>query len=280
MQVSFKNKKPTLYLVATPIGNLEDITFRAIETLKNVSVCFAEDTRTSKILFDKYNINTKMISYHDHDKITKIDEVLKYLNLGLDVALISDAGTPLISDPGYELVNEVINNNYYVVSIPGPAASITGLVASGLISQPHLFIGFLPRKESEIKNIIEKYKNISATLIIYESPFRINKTLNYLYEVLGNRKVVLARELTKIYETYLRTDLLEAVKIEHNKKGEYVIYVEGFNENINIEEVDIFTLYNDLMKQNNNEKEVLSIIAKKLNIPKREVYHKIKIEGK
>ncbi|WP_162140327.1 16S rRNA (cytidine(1402)-2'-O)-methyltransferase [Haploplasma axanthum] len=278
MQVSFKDKKPTLFLVATPIGNLEDITFRAIETLKNVSVVFAEDTRTSGVLLKHYNIETKLSSYHEHEKFDKIANVLEYLNNGDDVALISDAGTPGISDPGYELVKAVIDNGYYVVSIPGAVASINALVSSGLLIQPHLFLGFLPRKQGEINTFLDKYKKVDATLIIYESPFRISKTLEYIYKCYGNRDVVLARELTKVYETIIRTDLETAISMEHSNKGEYIILISGYVEEETSETIE--SLFNKYLKDNIDEKEIFKLIAKDLNISKKDVYKKLKIDNK
>ncbi|HKL95527.1 MAG TPA: 16S rRNA (cytidine(1402)-2'-O)-methyltransferase [Haploplasma sp.] len=278
MQVSFKDKKPTLYLVATPIGNLDDITFRAIETLKNVEVIFAEDTRTSGILMKHFNISTKLSSYHDHQKYDKIDDVINYLKSGFDVALISDAGTPGISDPGYELIEAVISNGFYVVSIPGAVASITALVSSGLQIQPHSFIGFLPRKNSEINTFLNKYKELDQTLIFYESPFRVSKTLSIMYEVFGDRKVVISKELTKIYETIIRTTLKEAVTLDINTKGEYIIMVEGFDHS-NVELPSIMELYDKYLKTNMNEKDILKQIALDLNISKKEVYQKVKIDN-
>lgn len=273
-QVSFKNDKKTLYLVSTPIGNLEDITFRAINILNTVEVVFAEDTRTSSVLFKHYDINTKMISYHEHEKYDKIDLVLNYLNSGEDVALISDAGTPGISDPGFELVEKVVDNGFNVVSIPGATASITALTSSGLLMQPHLFIGFLPRKTNEIKSELNKYINLKATLIIYESPFRVKNTLKMLYECYGDRRVVLARELTKLFETITRTTLARSLDLEINTKGEYVILVEGYKEekvNLSIEE-----LYEKYNNEGYKEKVIFEKIAKDLNISKRDVYQKLK----
>lgn len=278
MQVSFKDKKPTLYLVPTPIGNLEDMTFRAIETLKKVEVVFAEDTRVSGILLKHFNISTKLSSYHDHERHDKIPSVINYLKEGFDVALISDAGTPGISDPGYELINAVIEENFYVVSIPGAVASITALVSSGLKMQPHTFIGFLPRKNSEMNFELKRLSKLGSTLIFYESPFRVKKTLESLLEVLGNRKVVISKELTKIYEMIIRTTLEEAVLMDISTKGEYIIMVEGYTSN---EEKlpSIMELYNQYKDQGINEKEVFKLIATELKIPKREVYQKIKIDS-
>lgn len=276
MQLSYKNEKPTLFIVSTPIGNLEDITYRAVNTLKSVSVIFAEDTRVSGILLKHYGIEAKLASYHEHQKYEKIDDVLKYLNEGVNVALISDAGTPGISDPGVELVQAIIDNGFNVVSIPGVTASVTALTSSGLLMQPHLFIGFLPRKDNEIKGVLTKYQKLEATLIFYESPFRVKNTLETLYEVYGNRKVVLARELTKIFETIIRTNLKDALDLEINTKGEYVILVEGFNG----EEIkySIEELYEKYSKEGYIEKVIFEKIAKELNISKKEVYRKIKIE--
>lgn len=278
MQVSFREKKPTLYIVSTPIGNLEDITLRALNILKEVTVVFAEDTRKSKLLFNHYNINTKLLSYYEERKYEKIDDVLKYLNEGLDIALISDAGTPGISDPGFELINKVIENGYYVVSIPGATASIAALTTSGLLMQPHLFIGFLPRKQSEINAVLNKYLTLEATLIFYESPHRVAKTLEYLYQVYGNRKVVLARELTKMFETIIRTDLKQARDLEINIKGEYVILVEGYIKD-SIENPNIVEFVNKYINQGYTEKEAMKKASIELNISRREVYSEYKINN-
>lgn len=274
MQESFRNDKKTLYLVSTPIGNLKDITYRAVEVLSNVEVIFAEDTRTSMRLLSHYNIKTKMKSYHEHNKLEKENDVLWYLENGFDVALISDAGTPGISDPGFEIANKVIEKGFNVSSIPGATASMTALVSSGLKMQPNLFLGFLPRKESEITLFLNKYLTVDATLIFYESPFRIDKTINYLFEILGDRKVVIARELTKIYETFIRTTLKEAIKMEFINKGEYVILVEGFiQEESNLSVIDLFVKYQKLGLDDMTN---MKLIAKELGISKREVYDKIK----
>lgn len=277
MQQTFKNNKNILYLVSTPIGNLEDITFRAINILKESIVIFAEDTRVSKQLLNHYNIDTKLISYHEHEKFDKLSLITDYLKEG-NVCLISDAGTPLLSDPGFELVNHVINSGYNVTSIPGPSASITALTSSNLLVEPHLFVGFLPRKKGEIINKLNEFKTVKATLIFYESPFRVDETLKILYEVYGNRKVTIARELTKMFETYIRTNLKEAINMDHIKKGEYVILVEGYikeNNNYSIKE-----LYDKYTLEGYKEKIVFEKISKELSISKRDVYKEIKIDNK
>lgn len=276
MQTSFKNKKPTLYIVSTPIGNLDDISYRAINVLNGVEVIFAEDTRKSGILLKHYNIDTKQKSYHEHRKHEKINDVLEYLKNGHDIALISDAGTPGISDPGQELIEEVIANKYYVVSIPGATASIAALTSSGLSMQPHLFVGFLPRKDGEIRSILKKYSTLDATMIFYESPFRIQKTLLRMYEVFGNRKVVLARELTKLFETVIRTTLEEAVLMDHNQKGEYVILVEGYVKKI-IKNPNIIKMVDNYKDLGMNEKEAMRQVAEDINVSRRDIYQKYKI---
>ena len=278
MQVSFRNDKKTLYLVSTPIGNLEDITFRAVKTLQEVAVIFAEDTRVTSKLLNHYNISKELITYHDHNRHDGAKRVIELLEEGLDVALVSDAGTPGISDPGYELVNYVIEAGFNVVSIPGASASITALTSSGLKMEPHLFVGFLPRKNSEIKSELEKILEVEATLIFYESPFRVKDTLNHLLDVLGDRKVAISRELTKMFETVIRTTLSEAITMEHDTRGEYVIIVEGYikkESNKTIEE--LYLKYKDLEL---SEKDVFKKISLELGVSKRDVYQKIKIDNK
>lgn len=278
MQESFKNNKSTLYLVSTPIGNLDDMTIRAVDTLKKVDLILAEDTRVSGILLKHFNINNKLESYHDHNRFEKIADVLKLLEEGKNIALISDAGTPGISDPGYELINGVIKAGFNVCSIPGATASIAALTSSGLLMQPHLFVGFLPRKTNEIKAELNKYLKLKATLIFYESPFRVKNTLKVLYEVYGNREVVLARELTKMFETITRTNLSDAQNLDINTKGEYVILVSGYEESevsLSIEE-----LYQKYFDEGYREKVIFDKIASDLKISKRDVYQKVKIEGK
>ena len=274
MQQTYRNGKNTLYIVSTPIGNLEDITYRAINILNEVGVVFAEDTRKSQILFNHYNINTQMYSYFEHNKLRKIDDIIEHLNKGVDVALISDAGTPGISDPGFELINKVIDEGYNVTSVPGATASMASLTSSGLVMQPHMFIGFLPRKRNQIIESLTKYKTLDATLIFYESPYRVKTTLELLYEVFGDRKVTLARELTKIYETFIRTTLKKAVEMDHINKGEYVILVEGAKDLV--VDATIEELYEKYKKTNMNEKDILRQIAKDLNISRRDVYQELK----
>jgi len=280
MQKSFKDPKPTLFVVATPIGNLKDISYRAIEILNEVDVILAEDTRTSSVLLNHYQIKKQMISYHEFNKDQKESRVISLLNEGKNLALISDAGTPGINDPGYEIIKKVIDSGYYVVSIPGASALLAALVTSGLIIQPFTFLGFLPRKQAEMKKILTDYVNRKETLIIYESPLRIKKTLQVIYQVLGERNISLARELTKTFETIIRTTLSQALEIEHNPKGEYAIIIEGdhlsqteFSETI-VEHVS------RLVKQGESEKDAMKLVSVERSIPKSEVYQAYKIDNK
>ena len=227
------NNLGTLYLVSTPIGNLEDITFRAINILKSVDSIAAEDTRRSKILLSKYDINTKMISYFEHNKFQRLKQIEEILKNNKDVAVITDAGTPAISDPAYKLVRKAIEIGCKVESIPGASAVLTALVSSGLPTDRFLFEGFLPPKKGRKKRI-ENFKNIEATIIIYENNNRLKRTVNQLLEVLGDRPAVLCRELTKVYEEIVRGTLSSLKDILEYKtyKGECVLLLSKDNQNI------------------------------------------------
>lgn len=277
MQKSFKEDKATLYVVATPIGNLKDITLRAIDILNEVDYILAEDTRTSSVLLSHYNIKKRVMSYHEFNKMDQENQIISDLNEGKHIALISDAGTPGISDPGYEIIQRVIEEGFYVVSIPGASAILAALVTSGLVIQPFTFIGFLPRKLSEQKEVLKQYISRSETLVIYESPLRIQKTLQTLYDVLGNRRLSIARELTKAFETIIRTTLSEATTMEMNLKGEYVIIIEG-NQETDKPVLDIKSHYLELIKEGYPSKEAMKIVATKHNVPKNEVYRMVKID--
>lgn len=199
----------TLYIVPTPIGNLEDITLRAIRTLREVSLIAAEDTRTSRVLLDRYQIETRLTSYHEHNKLTKLDVILDALRGG-DVALISDAGTPGISDPGYELIREAIQRGVKIVSLPGASAVTTALVASGLPTDGYVYLGFLPRKDKALRDFLETLQDERRTLIAYESPNRLLDSLGVIQAVLGDRPMAVARELSKLYEEIYRGRASEA----------------------------------------------------------------------
>ena len=218
-----------IYVIPTPIGNLEDITFRAITTLKNVDFILAEDTRKSKKLLNHYNISTKIISYHQHNEHQKLMKIIENIKSGINYAIISDAGTPSISDPGFLLVRECVKNDILVETLPGPTALIPALVNSGLASDRFVFEGFLPHKKGRLKRLL-KLQAEERTIVLYESPHRLLKTLSSLIEIFGNdRKVSVSRELTKIYEETKRGTVKEVLDYFSRAKikGEFVIVIEG-----------------------------------------------------
>lgn len=216
-----------LFIVATPIGNLSDITLRAIEVLKEVSYILSEDTRETDKILKKYEITASQLSYRDQNHLQIFPKIVQILDDGANIALVSDSGTPLISDPGYKLVNELIEKGYEVESIPGPSALISALVSSGLPADKFSFVGFLPKSSGQIKKILQTYGKLDSTLIIYESPFRIAKLLNYIKESLGDRRVVLANEITKVHEKFYRGTVSEILNEVQDKKlkGEFVALV-------------------------------------------------------
>ena len=218
--------KGRLYIVATPIGNLKDFTFRAIDTLKEVDFVFAEDTRNSIQLVKHYNIETKIDSYHEHNNVKKIPKIINLLNEGKNIALISDAGTPTISDPGYKLIRACIDEEINIIPIPGASAVTAALSASGLPSDSFFFLGFLPHKKGRKKKI-SFLKSLDNTIIIFESPHRLLKTLKELHDELGERPVVVARELTKLYEEIIRGNFDSIIEYFESKKvkGEIVIII-------------------------------------------------------
>tara|TARA_B100000427_G_scaffold41965_1_gene30628 strand:- start:598 stop:1290 length:693 start_codon:yes stop_codon:yes gene_type:complete len=226
--------KGHLFVVGTPIGNLEDITLRAISTLQNVDLILAEDTRNSKKLLSAHNIDTKMMSYHEHSNEKETKRIISLLLDGKNLALISDAGTPTISDPGYGLIRDCIKKEIKIIPIPGASAITTAMSVSGLPSDSFTFFGFLPQKKGRIKKIKELL-NVDNTIILFESPFRLEKTLNQLKEYLGNRSVVVGRELTKLYEEIIRGNLEDIIKYfsKSKVKGEIVIMIGKDDDRIN-----------------------------------------------
>ncbi len=225
-------KNGILYIVPTPIGNLADMTFRAVEVLKNVALIGAEDTRTSAKLLRHYHIKTPMVSYHKFNERSRVEKFLDKLKKGEDVAVISDAGTPGISDPASIIIKAAIENNIKVETLPGATAFIPALVSSGFNTERFYFTGFLPEKKSEKDNLLRELVNIKDPIIFYEAPHRLIKFLSGLKEAFGNRKIVIARELSKLYETYYRTTIDEVLTTPGmiTLKGEFVIIVEGAEE--------------------------------------------------
>lgn len=228
------NKKlGTLFVVSTPIGNLGDITYRAVEVLKSVDYIAAEDTRHSRILLNHFNFKYSLLSYHENNSSQQIPKILNKINSGLNIALISDAGTPGISDPAYRLIREIIKNNTAIIPIPGVSALLTAIMTAGLPTDRFIFEGFLPPKKGR-KSRIENIKNETATLIFYESPRRLFRTLNDLYKILGNRPAVVCRELTKLHEQFKRDSLQGLIEYysNANPKGECVVLVGKDDKNV------------------------------------------------
>ena len=271
----------TLYLCATPIGNLNDMTPRVVDTLREVDVIAAEDTRNSIKLLNHFQIKTPMTSYHEYNKVEKADQLIRQLQEGKNIALITDAGTPAISDPGEVLVAKCHEAGIPVTSLPGCCALITALTLSGLPSRRFCFEGFLPADKKEKKFVLEELKDETRTIIMYEAPHHLKRTLTELYEILGNRKITLCRELTKRFETIFPTTLEEALTFyeENEPKGEYVLVLSGKDpkeilqdkqqEWTEISLEDHMKIYED---QGIERKEAMKKVAKDRGISKREVY--------
>ncbi len=270
-----------LYLCATPIGNLRDMTTRVVETLRSVDLIAAEDTRNSIKLLNHFDIKTSMTSYHEYNKVEKADYLVEQLQQGKNVALISDAGTPAISDPGEVLVKKCQEAGITVTSLPGPAACITALTLSGLSTRRFCFEGFLPSDKKEKAQILEELKEESRTILIYEAPHHLVRTLEELYEALGDRRITLCRELTKKFETILPTTIENALALygKEEPRGEYVLAVEGKSlrqkkeerqaswQSMTIEEHMAFYKEGGM-----DEKSAMKQIAKDRGVPKREIY--------
>lgn len=266
-----------LYLVATPIGNLDDITLRAIKTLEAVDYIAAEDTRHTLKILNHLNISKPLISCYKENELIKSDILISKLKEGKNIALVSDAGTPVISDPGEELVHNAIKNNIKVVPIPGACALITALIASGISAKEFCFVGFLPVNKTEKTNKLLSLHEIDKTLIFYEAPHKLLNTLTCIKEILGNRKIALARELTKIHEEFIYGYIDDILKDISNPKGEFVLIVEGnYNQKDEITEKlcnssleEHFSFYNNL---GYSKKDIIKLISKDRNVPKNDIY--------
>ncbi len=271
IQRSFDEERPTLYLVSTPIGNLADMTYRAITVLKDVDTVFAEDTRTSKILLDHYGVSTPLQSFHAYNEDDKAASVLKTLRHGKSVALVSDAGTPLISDPGARLVQVVLEEDFPVVPLPGASAALSALIVSGMQPHPYLFFGFLPQKSGARQKVLKDFKHTSHTLIFYESPHRLKKTLADMRTVFGNRNVTIARELTKKFEEILRLRLDEIENLP-DLKGEMVIVVEGASADEAFTQSDLVEHVQTVIDDGESEMEAIKKVARLRKLKKNTVY--------
>lgn len=266
------NNTPTVYIIPTPIGNMEDITIRAINTLKEVDVIFCEDTRVTSQLLNYFEIKKKLISSHKFNEDKNDNKLLEYLNNGKNVGIVTDRGTPIISDPGYELVKVAIENNYNVVSLPGPTAFVPALTSSGLSPQPFLFYGFLINKEGKRKKELEQLKNNKETMIFYESPHRIIETLDNMLEVLGNRNISISREISKKFEEIYRGTIEDVKKEMLEIKGELVIVVSGNTSKNTFDNLSIVEHVNLYIKEGLSSKDAIKKVAQDRDLNKNEVY--------
>lgn len=273
---SFKGQTNGLYIVPTPIGNLEDMTYRAVRILQEADLVAAEDTRQTMKLFNHFKIDTKLVSYHEHNKQVSGARLLTDLQAGKQVALVSDAGMPGISDPGSDLIRATIEADIPVVVLPGANAALTALVASGLATERFLYYGFLPRKKKERREALETVRYESGTLIFYEAPHRLKEMLGALRDVLGDRQLTLARELTKRYEEYIRGSVTEALDwAEEDVRGEFVVIVEGSMEErpSDIEqEADPLQQIERYIEQGEKPNAALKRVAKERGLDRQELY--------
>lgn len=278
-QKSFENNQPTLYLVATPIGNLEDITFRAIKVLKEVDLIAAEDTRHTLQLLNHFEINKPLISYHRHNEEMKAPELIKQILEGKNIAIVTDAGTPGISDPGEEIVKQAIQNEINVIPIPGACAFVNSLIVSGLPTKEFSFFGFLPLNKKNRKEVLEKIAKENKTVILYEAPHKLQNTLKDLLEKLGDVPVCLVRELTKVHEEKIYGTLTNIQEKCKEPKGEFVIILDlnGKQEEKTQKDYSSMSLeehYHFYQKMGWEKKDIIKQIAKDRDVPKNEIYQK------
>ena len=272
-QKSYDNT-PSVYLIPTPIGNMDDITLRAINILKQVEVIFSEDTRVTGLLLQHLNIKKKLISSHNYNETNNIVKMFKYLEDGHDVGIVTDRGTPIISDPGYGLAKAAIDNGYNVIGLPGPTALISALITSGLSPLPFTFYGFLNSRSSKRRKELEKLKNLLPTMIFYESPKRLLDTLSDMKDILGNRKISISREISKKYEEIYRGNIENVIFELVEPRGEFVIVVDGSTEEIKEDGESIVEHVNSLIESGLSSKDAIREVAKIRNLNKNEVYQK------
>ena len=264
---------PNVYLIPTPIGNMEDITLRAINLLKEVEVVFCEDTRVTGLLMQHLDIKKRLIANHEFNEEENKNKLLSYLKEGFNVGIVTDRGTPIISDPGYELARYAIEMGYNVVGLPGATALIPALIMSGLQPSPFLFYGFLNSKQQRRNKELEELREIKVTMIFYESPHRIQKTLKDMLEVLGNRKISISREISKKFEEVIRGTISEVLTELQEPKGEFVIVVSGNQEIKTYENVTVIEHVNAYIKEGKSVSDAIGMVAKERSVPKKEIYN-------
>ena len=267
------NNTPALYLIPTPIGNMDDITIRALNTLKEVELVLSEDTRVTGLLMKHYDIKKRLVANHEHNEEKNKNLVKNLLEEGKSIGLVSDRGTPVISDPGFEIAKYVIELGYNVIPLPGATALIPALISSGLDPMPFTFYGFLNSKESKRKKELELLKKVNHTMIFYEAPHRITDTLNNILEVFGNRKMCLAREISKKYEEIYRGTISDVIKETENIKGEIVFLVEGNKEVETFDDLSVIDHVNMFIEDGLSQMDAIKKVAKLRKIPKSDVYN-------
>ena len=273
MWQSSYDDSPTLYLVPTPIGNLEDMTYRSINILNTVEVIFSEDTRVTLQLLNHFDIKKKLIALHDHNEDNEKEKVLEYLKNGKSVAIVTDRGTPIISDPGYKTVKYVTDNGYNVVGLPGANAFVPALITSGIEPSPFMFYGFLNSKDSKRKTELESLKFCKYTIIFYEAPHRIKNTMEEILEIFGDRQVSLSREISKKFESIYRGNISDLLPTLDNIKGEFVIVVSPYKEdNSNNNELSVIDNVKLYIENGMEVMDAIKRVAKERNIPKNEIY--------
>ena len=271
-QISYDGT-PSLYLIPTPIGNLEDITIRALNILKTVDIVLCEDTRDTGLLLQKYNIKKKLVSCHEYNENKMIDVVVSFLKDGLNIGLVTDQGTPIISDPGYVIARSIIDAGFNVISLPGATAFVPALTISGIEPSPFLFYGFLNSKKVKQVNELKSLKNYPFTIVFYESVHRLSDTLENMLEVFGDRNIAICRELSKIHEEVYRDKISKVLPLVCDMKGEFVIVVEGNKEVIDYSNLDVVEHVKMYVDDGISEKDAIKLVAKERNVAKSIIYN-------
>lgn len=270
-QISYDDSA-SLYLIPTPIGNLDDITIRSLNTLKTVDLILCEDTRETGKLLNKYEIKKKLVACHEFNQDKVKDYVVQELRNGLNIGLVTDQGTPIISDPGYIVVKEVIAQGFNVISLPGATAFVPALINSGIEPSPFLFYGFLNAKSSKQKKELQGLSKFPYTLIFYEAPHRLKETLQNMLEIFGDRKICLEREISKIHEEVIRDTISGVISIVDTLKGEFVIIVEGNHDSVNYDDIDIIEHVDIYVKDGMSANDAIKLVAKERGVPKSVIY--------
>ena len=263
----------SLYLIPTPIGNLDDITVRALKTLESVDFVLCEDTRETGKLLSKYNIKKKLVSCHEYNEENVRNYVVEELKKGLNIGLVTDQGTPIISDPGYIVAKEVIRCGFNVVSLPGATAFVPALTMAGIDPSPFLFYGFLNAKESKKKKELQSLKSLKYTMIFYEAPHRLKDTLEAMLEVFGDRNISISREISKIHEEVLRDKISNLIDVADSLKGEFVLIVEGNHESVDYSHMSIVEHVKLYVEDGMSEKDAVKLVAKEREVAKSVVYN-------